>query len=95
LGGKALRIKALPFEYTPVIGMGFNNGIILNNMFKAGFKGAAVHYYWHYNIGILVREQYRVFSTRLAQGGMINFERAFVYDDNPKMRFSITLIMSR
>ncbi|MBN1127656.1 MAG: GAF domain-containing protein [Chitinispirillaceae bacterium] len=94
IGGKALRIKALPLEYTPVIGIGFNNGIILQNMFQSGFKGTGVHYYWHYNIGVVVREQYHAFSTRFAQGGMINFERAFVYDDNPKMRISISLIMS-
>jgi hypothetical protein len=94
LGGKSLRIKSIPFEYTPLLGIGFNNGIILQNMFKAGFMGAAVHYYWHYNIGFIVREQYRVKDVHLAQGLLVNFERAFIYDDNSKMRFNVSLIMS-
>jgi|WetSurMetagenome_2_1015567.scaffolds.fasta_scaffold35487_3 hypothetical protein len=94
LGGKSLRIKSVPFEYTPLIGIGFNNGIILQNMFQSGFMGAAVHYYWHYDIGFIIREQYRIKETHLAQGLLVNFERAFIYDDNSKMRFNVSLIMS-
>jgi hypothetical protein len=94
IGGKSLRIKAIPFEYTPVIGIGFNNGIVVQKMFNPGFMGAAVHYYWHYDIGILIRERYRLRNTHLAQGVLIDFERAFVYDDNPKMRFNLSLVMS-
>jgi hypothetical protein len=94
LGGKSLRIKSIPFEYTPLLGIGFDNGIILQNMFKAGFMGAAVHYYWHYDIGFIIREQYRIKDTHLAQGLLVNFERAFAYDDNSKMRLNISLIMS-
>jgi hypothetical protein len=93
LGGKSLRIKSIPFEYTPLLGIGFNNGIILRNVFKAGFMGAGVHYYWHYGIGFIIREQYRLREVHLAQGLLVNFERAFVFDDNPKMRFNLSLIM--
>jgi hypothetical protein len=94
LGGKSLRIKSIPFEYTPLLGIGFNNGIILQNMFQAGFMGAAVHYYWHYDIGFIIREQYRFKDVQLIQGLLVNFARAFVYDDNSKMRFNMSLIMS-
>lgn len=94
LGGKSLRIKGLPFEYTPLLGIGFNNGIILQNMFQAGFQGAGVHYYWHYDIGFIIREQYHLRGTLLAQGLLVNFERAFIYDDKPKMRLNVSLIMS-
>jgi hypothetical protein len=94
LGGKSLRIKSIPFEYTPLLGIGFNNGIILQNMFKAGFMGAGVHYYWHFDIGFIIREQYRIKDVNLTQGLLVNFARAFVYDDNSKMRLNVSLILS-
>lgn len=77
LVGKPFFIKNLPFEYTPVVGWGFNNGIILWNMWEKGFKGTETHYFSHYNIGLMVRNQYRAWNQVFTGGVMINWESSF------------------
>jgi hypothetical protein len=91
--GKPFFIKKLPFEYTPVIGWGFNNGILLTDLWSNGFKGTEVHYYSHYNIGLMVRNQYRIKNQVITGGVMVNWESSFFDSVNVTKRINCSLIL--
>lgn len=91
--GKPFFIKTLPYEYTPVIGWGFNNGILLTDMWANGFKGNEVHYYSHYNIGLMVRNQYRVKNQVLTGGVMLNWEGSVGDTINITRRINLSMVV--
>jgi hypothetical protein len=93
LVGKPFFIKNLPYEYTPVIGWGFNNGIILWNIWEKGFKGSETHYYSHYDLGLMVRNQYRVRDQVITGGVMLNWESSFFDPINVTKRINLSLIL--
>jgi hypothetical protein len=91
--GKPFFIKDLPFEYTPVVGWGFNNALLISNLWAKGFKGTETHYYSHYDVGLLVRNQYRLLNQIVTGGVMLNWESGFFAKENTTKRINCSLLI--
>jgi hypothetical protein len=90
--GKNFYIKNQPFEYIPFFGYGFSNGIAMQHFSDIGVKGYQTHYFQFWDIGILVRRRIVYKKYRFSVGVAINFERAFIADEDTKTRFNINAV---
>jgi len=91
--GKPFYIKRAPFEYTPIIGWGFNNALLVSNLWGDGFKGNETHYYSQYILGIMAREQFKFFNQLLVCGLMLDWEGGFFATENTTRRINLSLII--
>jgi hypothetical protein len=92
-GGVPLLIKDFPFEYIPMIGIGFNNAVILRTIKNLGLVGFNTHYYWHYSMGLTVRQPL-IFKRRYSSLGLsLCFERAFVFKEQTDQRLVLILLI--
>ena len=90
--GKNFHVKDHPFEYIPFFGYGFSNGIALFNLGALGVKGYQTHYFQFWDIGIMVRRRIVYKTYNFSVGVSINFERAFVADEDTKTRLNINAV---
>jgi hypothetical protein len=92
-GGVPLLIKDFPLEYVPMIGIGFNNAVILRSFKNLGLVGFNTHYYWHYSLGLTARQPL-IFKRRYSSLGLsICFERAFVFKEQTDQRLVLILLI--
>jgi hypothetical protein len=92
--GKNFFIRNQPFEYIPLVAVGYNNGIIVEKVLNAGISGREVHYFWFWHIGMMIKRHIEIQNQRMAIGLSVNFERAFVADEDTKRRLSICALFS-
>jgi hypothetical protein len=91
--GKSILIKNIPFEYIPIVGGGYNNGVIVVRWPDGKLRGWDTHYFWHYMLGLEVRQPF-VIKTRLYTLGLcMSYEQALIDDEDTKKRLDFSLLL--
>jgi hypothetical protein len=90
--GKSLLIKNIPFEYTPVFGVGYNNGIVIYRDYNGKLRGGETHYFFNYTIGLCIRQPFLIEKRYYTLGLSATYERAFTPDEDTKQRLVFSLL---
>lgn len=91
LAGKPLLVKYLPFEYTPIAGLGLTEGIIIQKNLSAFYLNES-HPFLFTNLGLLIRNRTEQNDGASLHGVLFTWERGFFGAIDSKMRFGFTAV---
>lgn len=91
--GVPFTIQNIPFEYSPMAGIGLNNAVIGYTNAGGNIRGGYVEYYFHYMLGISIRQPFYIKKQCYSMGLTADFERAFAYEDATKQRLVAALLL--
>ncbi len=91
--GVPLTFRNIPFEYSPMVGIGINNAAVAYTNRGGNIRGGGVEYYFHYTVGLAVRQPIYVASTVYSMGFSVDYEQGFTVDANTKQRLVVALII--
>jgi hypothetical protein len=91
--GKSFYLGGIPCQFLPAAGIGYNNGMIITGMQSGNIIGLETHYYFHWEVGLCIRQLF-VYQERLYSIGLnADFERAFIADEDTKQHLVISLLL--
>ena len=91
--GVPFTIQNIPFEYSPMAGIGLDNAVIGYTNLRGNVRGGYVEYYFHYMLGISIRQPFYIKKRCYSMGLSVDFERAFSFDDATKQRLVVALLL--
>jgi hypothetical protein len=91
--GVPFTIQNIPFEYSPMAGIGLDNAVIGYTNLRGNVRGGYVEYYLHYMLGISIRQPFYVKKRCYSMGLSVDFERAFAFDEETKQRLVVALLL--